>query len=579
MSAATVVKLDLARRYLALLLQGSPALNGHVAQLDTSVIPRPLNLLAEIIRKIAAEHHEFPSPDNLSDIVTERSHAKGPAEAELIRREFAALSQLTVTDPNLTVERMEVDAHNCRLARLAAEIDNALTLARARGERADVSEQADALHETPAAGPVHAPRLAAPRLDLDALAHLVPYFQHIQDAFRPTTDAPVEFLTAAGLVAAAAAVGKRYYLRLGTDVIYANLWLALLADSTLPRKTTALGITHYCQHKSHGEWTLPRAGSPEGFVQALVDRNGAGVQIISELGGWLKAMDRAYMAGFKEVLTELYDSIPKFDAQRTRKKVAGEKEKQVDSDVITWPALSLFGASTRGWLNSNLTDADVQSGFLARWLFVPVDRRTRGKMAATRRQVPQAEAVQQIVGTLQRLQDGPEHASAEGPPGRHITLQNFAKGYYEHWVQQYPRDVPEAAPFYERLETTVLKLALLCARLQGSDTEILRPAMQAACLLGDFFAKSIGYVLGSELALGLFAQQKQKVLSLLEAAPGRCLAKQVLYWKTGWDKKTLDRVLEVLVEEGSIRKTPGGHADRRGRKGEVYALPAPVVTS
>ncbi len=415
--------------------------------------------------------------------------------------------------------------------------------------------------------------LELPRLDLPTLRTLVPFFDDLLTAFMPTTDAPLEFLVAAGLMATVGAMGKRYLLRVGTDVLYPNLWLALIADSSLPRKTTAQGIAHRIQHLTHGQWILPRAGSPEGFIQALADREGAGVQIIGEFGGWLRAMERNYLSGHKEVLTELYDSIPKFDQQRVRKKVSGATEKQPDSDIVTWPALSLFVASTRAWLNANLTDADVQSGFLARFLFVLVTTTTqRPKLLATRRQPADPDALTRLVDTLSGVAPTAAGSATDGPPGQRLTIGPEAQAVYEQWAQTYLRTVPEAGPFYERLETTVLKLALVCAVLRGERTVIGQAGMAAAVILGRYFVQTIGHALARDFAIGRFAGKKQRILGLLAAAPGQTLKRSELTWKTGWEPKDLTAVLEALVDEGSVLEQEGGKGAMPGRKGKKYTL-------
>lgn len=572
MTDLPVLDSDLARRYLALVLQGSPALNGVAGRLDPSVFPRPtLILVAEIIRDIYAQHNEIPAWETLRGIVNERVRVKKPAQADLLRSQFAELATLPVNDPSITVERAETQAHNCRVEQYVLQMADALTWAKSRGEAVDVGELAAALLPEPEPPPPEAPRILAPRVDLDRLYALAPFFGDMVTAYRPTTDAPFEFMIAAGLISASAAMGKGYHLRVGTDILYPNLWIALIADSTLPRKTTAQGLAHRNRHETGGDWVLPRTGSHEGFVQALADRNGAGVQIISELGGWLRAMERTYLAGHKECLTELYDSIPKFDQQRTRKKVSGEKEKQPDTDVITWPALSLFGASTRGWLNANLSDADVQSGFLARFLFVPVAARQRPKIAVTRRQPPNPEALARVVNALKQVMPVPGAGPNEGQPGRELTIRADAQVTYEQWVKTYPRPLPEAAPFYERLETTVIKLALICGVLRSARSQISRQDMQAACLLGTFFAEGIAYVLGTELALGRAAQQKQKIVRLVEAAGAEGIRREDLMRRSGMYKKDLDVVLDTLTEERQIVEAKARRGfSGRGRFGTVY---------
>ncbi|MBM2811018.1 MAG: primase, phage related [Chloroflexi bacterium] len=56
------------------------------------------------------------------------------------------------------------------------------------------------------------------------------------------TDAPACFHEAMGLVALSVLVGRRAVLRLASGEVYPSLWVLILADSTLYRKSTAMDL-------------------------------------------------------------------------------------------------------------------------------------------------------------------------------------------------------------------------------------------------------------------------------------------------------------------------------------------------
>lgn len=570
-----VVDLEIGSAYLALLVQGHASLDGAAGNLDPDAFPQQLRPIVVLIREAFDEYHEVPSFDTLQSFLRNRPHK--PAYQDLILKSLQELRDRSIPDPRIIAETFTKQAHYCDVQRDILRAAQMADEAERQGVLVDRQELAGLIAGEAEATPEAEPSQKAtpsPVLDVKRLCELVPYFGDVLKAFTPTTDAPLEFLLGTGLVALAGTMGKRFRLSVGTDTLFPNLWVMQIAPSSLRRKTTAQLITHKLCHLTEGHWILPRAGSPEGFIQALGDGGGAGVQIIAEFGAWLRAMERNYMAGHKEVMCELYDSIPAFKAQRTKKKAAGEKEKTPDVDVILWPCLSISTATTRAWLNRNLDESDLYSGFLARFIYL-IAGEPRAKLLATRRQPPEPEALARVVNTLRTIASVAEVAPSTDsqPAGKEMRIRADAQVVYEKWARSYPRPLLEAAPFCERLETTVLKVAMICSVAQGSHDWISPKHMEAAVLLGDYFRQAINFVLGEELALGKTAQTKQKVYDLIRAAGKDGLQRKHLLVRAGMYARDLDLVVTTLEEEGRItiheRQNPRGMSGR-GRKATRY---------
>jgi hypothetical protein len=121
------------------------------------------------------------------------------------------------------------------------------------------------------------------------------------------------------------------------------------------------------------------------------------------------------------------------------------------------------------------------------------------------------------------------------------------------------------------LETTVLKLALICAVLAGSSDRIDLQSMKAAVVLGDYFVQANDFMFRSGLALTRIGQAKQKVVKLLEGAGEAGLLRSRLMTESQMYKKDLDAVMETLIEEGRVTKEVVRQGmSGRGRPGIRY---------
>lgn len=112
------------------------------------------------------------------------------------------------------------------------------------------------------------------------------------------TDAPREFLEAGALACLSAAAGRS--LRLNSR-IYANLWLVLIGESSIMRKSTAISLARTLCEEA-GIPVFPDRITPESFYETLA-ANPQGLFALGELGGWLGSLARNYALGLKQDVT------------------------------------------------------------------------------------------------------------------------------------------------------------------------------------------------------------------------------------------------------------------------------------
>lgn len=196
---------------------------------------------------------------------------------------------------------------------------------------------------------------------------------------------PNIFLDSAPLWAAGLAIARRCVLRLSFDDIHPNLYFLWIAPTTYYHKSTGLKaitklVRSTLQHLLLPETTTPEmlmaklAGQkPTNYEQLLPTEKKLEESGIRFAGQRAMSIDEAskilipkkYMEGHAETLMQLFDAPDRM-----------ERELRGDGKLIIYnPALSLIGATTPAMLARYLTDAEWESGLMARILaLTPVEK-------------------------------------------------------------------------------------------------------------------------------------------------------------------------------------------------------------
>lgn len=214
--------------------------------------------------------------------------------------------------------------------------------------------------------------------------------------FDGQTETCKEYVLSSLLVSFGTLLGNRVSLASGFK-LKPNLYLALVGGSTFMRKTTGMDlgtlilrkinepkkeryIEEYQSYqkefetwkslakKDRGEQPeTPRDFSniysevtPEKLLDKMQDKPD-GCFMYSELGGFLAQLENSYMKTFKEKLTDFYDGRGDLITRETISR---------PMTVIKGVAPSFIGCSSFEWLQNHLDQSDINSGFLARFLFV-----------------------------------------------------------------------------------------------------------------------------------------------------------------------------------------------------------------
>lgn len=293
--------------------------------------------------------------------------------------------------------------------------------------------------------------------------------------------APEKFLLWSAISGVAAALERKTWVVYnGVQVIYPNMYIMLIADSGIAKKTTATkpimeiigeidGIQKMSTQMSGASLVeqLSQAGQNKAFkFNDVVYRNSSLFAFSSEakvtIGG------KAGLEGVQELLTDLYD------CGRTNiwsEKNAWDKQTMSGGKVeIFNPCLNLLACSTPAWLNESIGKSGIEGGFASRCIFINQKDRVEGSGWLDEGEVDtQAEtnkrALVQDLTQISQLQ------------GRYLVAKGW-KDLYNKLQREVNEQIDkggEMRSYYSRKMWHLIKLAQILAADQ-SDELVLTPA-------------------------------------------------------------------------------------------------------
>lgn len=396
---------------------------------------------------------------------------------------------------------------------------------------------------------------------------------------RATTDAPLAFHVAGGLAAMAGALGSNVWWRGGGGrEQWPNLFLLLLAPSGIFRKSTSVDIPMNLLQRARPGAILDREFSPERFIRNLAEQP-TSVLKESEFASLLERMKSNYMQGMKQRLTDLFDCQDSYD--RTIQGMNGKGEKI----SIIRPSLTILAASTLDWLVESLTETDMRSGFMPRFLFfaptVKEPEPPGGYLAQNDR------ALENWLVTMLAKMSSLSRRQVTFSASRRLIVEWTTENGAAADAGQAP---DELLGLYSRLGHHLAKLcALLSVSDEGirADYEVAEDTAERAIALMEWILAGTGRVFEERVVFSKFELQAQKALRFIGAAVER----GVLLKKMKVPANELDRLLITLKERGEIdehteqtagrprrlivRTLPDLSGEERGGKREVSGEESP----
>ena len=204
------------------------------------------------------------------------------------------------------------------------------------------------------------------------------FFQPVVEYFGTMTDAPISFLHCGALMMVSAVIGNRVFVQVGSQRLKVNLYLLMIAGSTVGRKSTGIQLARkYLRlleerlkandaaknadvfaptpdnDTEYVKFIMPDSGSLEGLIEIMREpgtitvthRDGkdkiqtqepeqktalnSGLALYSEFAGFLDMVSKEYNKGYQTFIIDCYDGN---DHERQLKK---------EQSLIKNPCLSL----------------------------------------------------------------------------------------------------------------------------------------------------------------------------------------------------------------------------------------------
>jgi hypothetical protein len=366
------------------------------------------------------------------------------------------------------------------------------------------------------------------------------------DYARSVTDAPLMFHVGAALVALAGAVGSSVsWTGGGGRENWPHLWILLLAPSGIYRKSTSVDLACDVLERACQNRILDREFSPERFIRNLAEHP-TSVLKEAEFSSLLERMKASYMTGLKQRLTELYDCVPAYSRH-----ISGENAKIGDRVTITRPALSVLAASTTDWLVSSVTETDVRSGFLPRFLwFASFTRETEpegGYLAE-----PDYHVRNELVRRLGEIAfRRPSHLLV-APIRDQLICWDAA------WRERFATNLEsDLSGVYSRLAHSAVKIMALLTIAEGQseartgDYTATPEICARALTLLDWVVEQTRTTFAQHLVFEKAERAAQKLLALLPL-DGTHISKTLIYRQMRLPARELDEIIRTLKERGEV---------------------------
>lgn len=319
---------------------------------------------------------------------------------------------------------------------------------------------------------------------------------------------PEIFYEALGLWTLSIAATRRMKVTIGSENIFPNLYVFIVATTTVYRKSTALHLANSIIDKAQLEFLkMPERTTPEAMFEYLAgktpmnfgDMSAEDQQHFSmgrtfasqraimedEASGLLSEMKKDYMSGLSELLLKGYDG------QGTLRKLL----KSQGQITIREMCLSFLGATTPVEWGRRMTNEEKQNGFVARFAIITPENAPIYTEALDEVPVPQ-----NVINKIRRMfikilpwdkslmgPDGnpralPKDEPVTPPPVTNVQLapealaqiRKYRKAMSFSMLKSVDGEVEEdKAGSYARLGTMMIKVAMLLAAID-SETPAIR---------------------------------------------------------------------------------------------------------
>jgi len=354
--------------------------------------------------------------------------------------------------------------------------------------------------------------------------------------FTEGQESPSMFHMWVGISVIASTLERSVFLDRGYYTLYPNMYIILVADSAICKKTTATNIGIKLLENIHNPPAIfSQKITPEALISAVCNecamdeegaifKNAAAVVYGPELSVFLGK--EAYSSGMVSILTSLYDCPDMWEYETIGR----------GKDIAYNTCVNMLGASTPEWLRLSIPPDAVGGGFTSRIIFVY--QHSSDKIIA------HPEVTQQEIQERENLI---EDLSAIREIHGQFKFTPTAKDWYTKWYHMHRKAQIAGDDYTVRKEDTVLKLAMCFSASKGDSLLITEEFLEqavAALDANELFLPEAMRILSST-AIGVDAN---KVAVIIQKYPDGIkhdeLVRRTMY---SIDKTKLTEIIETLA--------------------------------
>lgn len=388
-------------------------------------------------------------------------------------------------------------------------------------------------------------------------------FSNMLKYYDAAISSPFEFIVTNLITISSGVIGRSRYIDLGIKKQFLNLYSVVIGGSTMTRKTTAIetilrdlkplrdainernkaklkdAVDNEIRYNELNNETLIIPESTAEALFQILSSNFRGVQIHKELKNFNSFLEKSYNQTLKSQLTDIYDG----GSISTATKGSGET-------AITEPFLSILAASTIEWFSYSGISADLNSGWLNRFLFCRINENTKPYIDVLSMRTRYNDAPYfDCKAVFERLYN----LGILGTESTPIDITSDAAAIYTEYDLRLFKESKLSnndtlQSFYGRLIISILKIAGIIA-LINNHSEIMASDVKDAITLGEFYKHNLRDIISSGIAETKLGAAANKVITAFKS--GKQVLTRTEIFKiigTSNDAKFLDAVLSNLIE-------------------------------
>lgn len=355
----------------------------------------------------------------------------------------------------------------------------------------------------------------------------------------------------------AAAMERKVFLNAGHFTIFPNLYVFIIGESGVVRKSTSTGIGVELLREIQNVSIMSERVTAAALLQQM-QRSHREIQIEKRIekqsavfcyASELVVLLREVYGSISELLTTFYDCSPRDSSKPWVYETKGEGALR-----IYGPCLNILGASTPAWLAKAIPANEMEGGFSSRVIFV-VERENPDNFVAWPELSKEIESMRpQLIEDLEQI------ACLRG----NFTKTKEAHEFYEKWYIEHKTNAIRKANadgrftgYHGRKPTTVVKLAMILSASEGNSMEFDKRHIEMAIKLCDDLEASMYDAFGSSgnnrLGEGMF-----KIVELMMQRK-RMTHTEIMtnFWRD-YTGKEISEIMKDLMEMKKVKMRVAG---------------------